>query len=45
VPRKGLPTRSTQYSRTNWVLKGTLARRLRKNTEISTVIEVYNGRA
>jgi hypothetical protein len=29
----------------SWIVKATLARRLRKDTAIGTEIEVYNGRA
>ncbi len=45
VPRQGLPTRSTQFSRVTWSLSATLARRLRKDAEISAEIQVYNGPA
>jgi hypothetical protein len=45
VPRQGMPTRSTQFSAVTWSLTATLARRLRKDSEISAEIEVYNGPA
>ena len=45
LPRKNLPARSTQFSTTTWSIKVTLARRLRKDAEIGTEIEIYNGPA
>jgi len=45
VPRQGQPSRSTQFSAVTWSLTATLARRLRKDSEISAQIEVYNGPA
>jgi hypothetical protein len=45
VPRQGLPTRSTQFSHVTWSLTATLARRLRRDSQIAIQIEVYNGPA
>lgn len=45
IPEDGMPTRSTGHSTTAWSIKATLARRLRRDTEITVDIEVYNGLA
>ncbi len=45
IPTEGQPTRSTGHSTTTWSIKATLARRLRRDTEISVDIEVFNGPA
>lgn len=43
IPKEGKPTRTTELSTTTWTLKATLARKLRRDTEIMVDIEVYNG--